>query len=73
MTIATNCKRIFDEDFNVLMWDDESIAFVKLCVKGGKESWNIYSADGTKIAEASSREYAFIIAKQNDYLPCSVH
>lgn len=73
MTIAANCKRIFDEDFSVLMWDDESIAFVKLCMKNGKESWGVYSAEGTKIAEAESREYAFIIAKQNDYFPCSVH
>lgn len=35
--------------------------------------WLIYAADGTKIAATDDRDFAFVMAKQNDFTPCSVH
>ena len=35
--------------------------------------WLIYAADGTKLATTDNRDYAFIVAKQNNLTPRSVH
>ena len=42
-------------------------------VHDGKEMWLIYAADGTKIAATDDRDFAFVMAKQNDLCPKSVH
>ncbi len=54
-------------------WNDENVAFIKNDVYDGKNMWLIYAADGTKIAATDNRDFAFIVAKQNDLLPLSVH
>ncbi len=54
-------------------WNDENVAFIKSDVYEGKNMWLIYAADGTKIAATDNRDFAFIVAKQNDLLPLSVH
>ena len=54
-------------------WNDEDVAFIKSGVHDGKEMWLIYAADGTKIAATDYRDFAFVMAKQNDLCPKSVH
>ncbi len=72
--MTKNKKEEFEMDeFSLSEMSEKEVAFVKSDMKDGEAKWYIYSADGTKIAEANSREFAFILAKQNDFLPCSVH
>ncbi len=74
MTEYDGCDDIFpDEDTELSAWDDEGVAFIKNGTHDGKEMWLIYSADGKKIAATDDREFAFVMAKQNDLTPKSVH
>lgn len=54
-------------------WNDEDVAFIKNGIHDGKEMWLIYASNGTKIAATDDRDFAFIMAKQNDLEPRSVH
>lgn len=54
-------------EFN--FWNDENVAFIKPVIENGKEIWSIYAADGEKIAVTDDREFAFIVARQNDLKP----
>lgn len=58
----------FNED-----WNDGNLAFVKYDTYEGDKMWIIYGADGSRIAATSDRDFAFIVARQNDLQPCSVH
>ncbi len=55
------------------IWNDENVAFIKSGIEDGKCMWSIYAADGEKIAMTDDREFAFVVAKQNDLNPQSVH
>ena len=61
----------FREELNY--WNDEKVAFIKRDVYDGKNMWLIYGADGLKIAATEDRDFAFVVARQNDLIPCSVH
>ncbi len=54
-------------------WNDSHVAFIKNDIYEGRQMWMIYSADGTRIAATDDRDFAFIMAKQNDLEPKSVH
>ncbi len=54
-------------------WNDEHSAFIKHGEYNGRLMWLICSADGERIAATDNREFAFIVAKQNDLEPHSVH
>ncbi len=54
-------------------WNDENVAFIKQAECDGKIMWSIYGADGIKIAMTDNREFAFLVARQNDLDPKSVH
>ena len=58
---------------DLMSWNDENVAFIKPGMEDGKCMWSIYAADGEKIAMTDDREFAFIVAKQNDLNPQSVH
>ncbi len=66
-------KRLGNVDDLVLnefgFWNDENVAFIKPAIENGKQMWSIYAADGEKIAVTDDREFAFIVAKQNDLKP----
>ena len=65
----------FDKEFasELVSWNDENVAFINPGMEDGKRMWSIYAADGEKIAMTDDREFAFIVAKQNDLNPQSVH
>lgn len=51
----------------------ERVAFIKGDMQDGKFLWGIYDEEGARMAVTDSREFAFVIAKQNDFVPHSVH
>ena len=66
----------FDYDstmLSLLSFEDEKTAFIKSDYKSEHQIWEIYGADGTKLAATDNRDYAFLLAKQNDFNPQSVH
>ncbi len=52
---------------------EEKVAFIKHDFIDGKSIWGIYDAEGMRLAATDSRDFAFVVAKQNDYVPYSVH
>lgn len=70
-------KRLDEIDFEAFselgFWNDENVAFIKSGVENGKCMWSIYAADGERIAMTDDRDFAFVMAKQNDFNPQSVH
>lgn len=59
------------DDFPIV--DDEKIAFIKHDYFEGKLMWMIYDAEGERIAATDNRDFAFIVARQNDLTPQSAH
>lgn len=55
------------------VWEDKNTAFIKPEMQNGKNMWLICAADGTRLAATDNRDYAFIVARQNDLNPQSVH
>ena len=53
--------------------NDEDVAFIKSGTENGKFMWSIYAADGERIAMTDDRDFAFVVARQNDLNPQSVH
>ena len=70
-------KNIEDIDIEMVtelrFWNDENVAFIKSGIEDGKCMWSIYAADGERIAMTDDRDFAFIVARQNDLKPQSVH
>lgn len=63
-----------DEDlFSLLAYGEANIAFIKSDKNNNNGVWEIYGADGTKLAATDNRECAFLVARQNDLEPQSVH
>lgn len=62
-----------DAETASFIWGDDGCAFVKSSVEDGETFWYVYSSDGEKIAKTASREQAFVVAKQNEYIPFSSH
>lgn len=56
---------------NCQLWGEENFAFVKKDKKAGV--WLVCDAMGEKLAEATSRDEAFIVARQSELQPSSVH
>lgn len=51
----------------------QHLAFVRKVEEGNTVQWAIFSADGTPIGIAPSREVAFAAVRQHDLEPMSVH
>ena len=54
-------------------WNDNNSAFIKQGEYDGKPMWLICNAEGEKVAATDNRDFAFIVARQNDMEPHSVH
>lgn len=67
--ILTEVEGLLEQD----EWNDDKSAFIKQGLYNGKLMWLICSADGEKIAATDNRDFAFIVARQNDMKPHSVH
>ena len=49
------------------------VAYIKRIVEDGAEGFAVHAADGTRIAVLGDRELAFVVVRQNDMEPVSVH
>jgi hypothetical protein len=49
------------------------VAYVKRIVDDGTEAFAVHAADGTRIAVLADRDLAFVVVRQNDMEPVSVH
>jgi hypothetical protein len=49
------------------------VAYIKRIVEDGKEGFAVHAADGTRIAVLADRDLAFIVVRQNELEPVSVH
>ena len=54
-------------------WNDEKAAFIKHDMYDGKMMWMVFDADGERIAATDDRDFAFVVAKQNNLTPYSAH
>lgn len=54
-------------------WGLQDVAFIKRVIENGDAAWAIYSADGTHMGTAPSRDLAFAAVRQHDLDPYSVH
>ena len=54
------------------LWNDENLAFIKKDIYEGKYAWIIYDSSGEKIAATETKEFAYMVARQNDLQPCCV-
>lgn len=61
------------QEWEKLLWNDEGVAFVKCDRVSKSDVWRLYAADGTELAVTDSRDLAFILARQHDFVPQSVH
>lgn len=61
------------QEWENLLWNDEDMAFVKCDRVSKSDVWRLYAADGTELAVTDSRDLAFILARQHDFVPQSVH
>ena len=51
----------------------EDVAYIKRVVVDGAEGFAVHAADGTQMAVLASRDLAFVVVRQNDMEPVSVH
>lgn len=66
--------QLAEEEYALMLdWNDEDVAFVREEEYEGRKVWQVYSADGTLLAETESRNFAFILARQIDLVPQSAH
>ena len=49
------------------------VAYIKRIVDDGNEGFAVHAADGTRIAVLANRDLAFVMVRQNDMEPVSVH
>ena len=71
-------ENLLSEDYVLSAYDiglcfPETTVFIKEDEYNGKYFWGIYDSEGTRIAVTDNRECAFALARQNDFIPSSVH
>lgn len=62
-----------DLSFDIDLCFPQASVFIKEDEENGKFFWSIYDSEGVRIAVTDNRECAFAIARQNDFVPNSVH
>jgi hypothetical protein len=49
------------------------VAYIKTVVVDGSEAFAVHAADGTQMAVIPNRDLAFVVVRQHDLEPLSVH
>lgn len=68
-----NAETAEDWQQEMCEWEGANAAFIKQDWRNGQIMWSIYDAFGERIASTDNRDFAFIIARQNDLEPVSAH
>jgi len=71
MHFIEGIRRLSARELGLLGVND--VAYIKRIVEDGTEGFAVHAADGTRIAVLADREFAFIVVRQNDMEPVSVH
>lgn len=54
-------------------WQSPDLVYVRASAPDGTAGYVICAADGSELALVETRELAFAVALQNDFMPVSVH
>ena len=71
MHFIEGIRRLSARELGLLGVND--VAYIKRIVEDGKEGFAVHAADGTRIAVLADRDLAFVVVRQNDMEPVSVH
>jgi hypothetical protein len=71
MHFIEGIRRLSPQELGLLGVND--VAYIKRIVEDGKEGFAVHAADGTRIAVIANRDLAFVVVRQNDMEPVSVH
>jgi hypothetical protein len=71
MQFIEGIRQLSARELGLLGMND--VAYVKRIVDDGTESFAVHAADGTRIAVLANRDLAFVVVRQNDMEPVSVH
>jgi hypothetical protein len=58
---------------DLAMFGMQDFAYVKPVVVDGNAGYAIHAADGTQMALINNRDLAFVVVRQNELEPVSVH
>jgi hypothetical protein len=71
MQSVEGIKGLSERELGLLGMED--VAYVKPVVVDGADVVAVHAADGTRIAVLANRELAFVVVRQHDMEPVSVH
>ena len=71
MHFIEGIRRLSARELGLLGVND--VAYIKRIIEDGAEGFAVHAADGTRIAVMADRELAFIVVRQNEMEPVSVH
>jgi len=71
MQYIEGIRQLSERELGLLGVND--VAYVKRITDDGTEGFAVHAADGTRIAVLANRDLAFVMVRQNDMEPLSVH
>jgi len=71
MQFVEGIRQLSARELGLLGMND--VAYIKRVVDDGTEVFAVHAADGTRIAVLANRDLAFVVVRQNDMEPVSVH
>jgi hypothetical protein len=71
MQFVEGIRQLSARELGLLGMND--VAYIKRVVDDGTEAFAVHAADGTRIAVLANRDLAFVVVRQNDMEPVSVH
>jgi hypothetical protein len=71
MQFIEGLRQLSARELGLLGMND--VAYIKRIVDDGTEAFAVHAADGTRIAVMADRDLAFVVVRQNDMEPVSVH
>lgn len=73
LPLGSQAAQYWFTHFDLATWGIENVAYVKPVNGEGGNSYGIFAADGTKLAQMQNRDEAIITIRQNDLEALSVH
>ena len=71
MQFIEGIRQLSERELGLLGIND--VAYVKAVADDGAGAFAVHAADGTRIAVLANRDLAFVMVRQNDMEPVSVH
>ena len=71
MQFIEGIRQLSERELGLLVIND--VAYVKAVADDATGAFAVHAADGTRIAVLANRDLAFVMVRQNDMEPVSVH